>query len=337
MAKKTASAGFEPKRSRAVAPAHLVAVLAFDGVVLADLAAPCELLGGARDAQGRAAYRVRVCGPSRRVTTAYVALEVPFGLATLKRAATVIVPGSDDIERPIDPVLVRAIRAAIARGARVASICSGALILAATGALDGKRATTHWRCAAELARRHPRIEVDAAVLYVDHGKLLTSAGAAAGLDLCLHLVRRDLGAEVAATVARQAVMPLERAGTQAQFIVHAPPSVEDGAIGALLLWLSCRATCIEPLTLPIVARRARMSTRTLSRRFREQVGTTPALWVAGARVREAQRLQETTRWSIEQVAAEVVGFRSPSILRCSHFQKSVGTSPQAYRRAFSPA
>jgi transcriptional regulator GlxA family with amidase domain len=333
VAKKTASAGFEPKRTGAVAPAHLVAVLAFDGVVLADLAAPCELLGGARDAQGRAAYEVRVCSPSRHVTTAYVALEVPFGLATLKRAATLIVPGIDDIDRPIDAALVRAISAAVARGARVASICSGALILAATGALDGKRATTHWRCAAELARRHPRIEVDAAVLYVDHGQLLTSAGAAAGLDLCLHLVRRDLGAQVAATVARQAVMPLERAGTQAQFIVHTQPTVEDGALGSLLLWLA--QNLHRSLTLPTLARRARMSTRTLSRRFREQVGTTPALWVASARVREAQRLLETTRWSIERVAAEV-GFRSPSILR-EHFRQSVGTSPQAYRRAFCPA
>jgi transcriptional regulator GlxA family with amidase domain len=171
------------------------------------------------------------------------------------------------------------------------------------------------------------------VLYVDHGKLLTSAGAAAGLDLCLHMVRRDLGAEAAAAVARQAVMPLERAGTQAQFIVHAQPTIEDGAIGSLLVWLAQNLR--KPLTLPIVARRARMSTRTLSRRFREQVGTTPALWVARARVREAQSLLETTRLSIERVADEV-GFRSPSILR-EHFRQCVGTSPQAYRRAFSPA
>jgi transcriptional regulator GlxA family with amidase domain len=215
----------------------------------------------------------------------------------------------------------------------VASICSGAFVLAATGALDGLRATTHWRVAAELARRHPEIEVDAGVLYVDNGRVLTSAGAAAGLDLCLHLVRRDLGAEVAANVARDAVMPLERAGGQAQFIVHEPPTGDDSSLAPLLAWLEQNLR--KELPLPAIARRAAMSTRTLSRRFREQVGTTPALWVTRARIRRAQRLLETTALSVEQVAAEV-GFGSPAVLR-EHFGRIVGTNPLAYRRSFKAA
>ena len=212
----------------------------------------------------------------------------------------------------------------------MASICSGAFVLAATGALDGLQATTHWRGAHELARRHPKIAVDANVLYVDNGRVLTSAGAAAGLDLCLHLVRRDLGAEAAAAVARDAVMPLERAGGQAQFIVHQPPAADGTSLAPLLAWLEQNLR--KKLSLAAIARHAAMSTRTLSRRFREQVGATPALWVTGARIRRAQRLLETTALPVERVAAEV-GFGSSAVLR-EQFGRTVGTSPVAYRRAF---
>jgi transcriptional regulator GlxA family with amidase domain len=185
--------------------------------------------------------------------------------------------------------------------------------------------------AKELARRYPEIDVDADVLYVDNGRILTSAGAAAGLDLCLHLIRRDFGAEVAARAARVAVMPLERAGGQAQFIVHEPPTVNDnGAMGPLLLWIEKNVD--RDLSLPIIARQAAMSTRTLSRRFVERVGTTPAQWITGARVRRAQRLLETTRFSVEEVAVHS-GFRSGSVLR-EHFATIVGTSPLGYRRSF---
>jgi len=194
----------------------------------------------------------------------------------------------------------------------------------------GKQATTHWLAARELARRHPDIDVDPDVLYVDNGNVLTSAGAAAGLDLCLHLVRLDHGAEVAAEVARAAVMPLERAGGQAQFIVHERPAGDRTSMGSLLEWLEQNLR--KDLPLPVIARRAAMSTRTLSRRFREQVGTTPALWVTDARVRRAQRLLEITDLSVERIAAEV-GFGSSAVLR-EHFGRIVGTSPQAYRRAF---
>jgi transcriptional regulator GlxA family with amidase domain len=322
----TRFAGFKPKRGRR----HRIAVLAFDGIVLGDLAAPCEIFGRAR-ASGDRAYEVRVCGIEHRVRSEHVALDVPWRLSSLSRADTVIIPGIDDIDRPIARPLLGAIRAAVDRGARVASICSGAFILAATGALDGLRATTHWFCAKELARRHPLIDVDADVLYVDNGRILTSAGAAAGFDLCLHLVRLDLGAESAAAVARASVMPLERAGGQSQYIVHEPPRVVDGSsLGPLLAWVESNLR--RELPLHILARRAAMSTRTLSRRFREQVGTTPAHWITRARVRRAQRLLETTDLSVEQIAGEV-GFGSSTVLR-EHFGRIVGTNPRAHRGSF---
>lgn len=308
-------------------------MVAFDGVVLGDLATPCEVFGRVRDADGRRVYEVRICSEAPVVASEHVALAVPFRLPTLARAGTVIVPGIEDLDRDVPRAVLHAIRRAVDRGARVASICSGAFLLAATGALDGLRATTHWRAAELLARRHPRIAVDPDVLYVDNGRVLTSAGAAAGLDLCLHLVRRDLGAAAAAEVARVAVMPLERAGGQAQFIVHAPPTADGGSLEPLLAWLEQNLR--RDLTLPEIARRGAMSARTLTRRFRAQVGMTPARWLTGARVRRAQRLLETTSLSVERVATDA-GFGSPAVLR-AHFARSIGTSPQAYRRAFRTA
>jgi transcriptional regulator GlxA family with amidase domain len=194
-------------------------------------------------------------------------------------------------------------------------------------------ATTHWLAASELARRFPAITVDPDVLYVDHGALLTSAGAAAGLDLCLHLVRRDLGAEAAAHVARAAVMSLERTGGQAQFIVHEQPDVPNATFGPLLIWIDQHLR--SDLSLPVIARQAAMSGRTLSRRFLEHVGMTPAAWIARARVREAQRLLETTKLSVEAVA-EAAGYGSAAVLR-ERFGAIVGVSPSAYRRSFSSA
>jgi transcriptional regulator GlxA family with amidase domain len=305
-------------------------VVAFDGVVLGDLATPCEVFGRVRSSEGHALYEVRICSVTAEVLSEHVTLKVPWRLSSLSRADTVVVPGIDDIGRSVPREVLRAIRRAVHRGARVASICSGAFVLAATGALDGKRATTHWLIAGELRRRHPDIDVDPDVLYVDNGNVLTSAGAAAGLDLCLHLVRRDLGAEAAAAVARAAVMPLERAGGQAQFIVHETPVADGTSMGSLLEWLAQNLR--RDLSLPVIARRAGMSTRTLSRRFREQIGTTPALWVAGARVRRAQHLLETTDVAIERIAGEV-GFLSSAVLR-ERFREFVGTSPQSYRQSF---
>lgn len=306
-------------------------MVAFDGVVLADLSTACEIFRLARAADGRAAYEVRVCSESTDVESMHVALRVPWRLSSLARADTVIVPGIENVDRPVAAAVVRAIRRAAARGARVASICSGAFVLAATGVLDGRRATTHWLAAAELARRYPGIEVDRDVLYIDNGNVLTSAGAAAGFDLCIHLVRRDLGAEAAAAVARLAVMPLERAGGQAQFIVHEPRPDAPASMGPLLAWIEQHLHGELPLA--VIARRAAMSTRTLSRRFREQVGATPAAWIVHARVRRAQRLLETTGFTVERVAEEA-GFGSAAVMR-EHFAVVVGTNPLNYRRAFS--
>jgi transcriptional regulator GlxA family with amidase domain len=304
--------------------------VAFDGVVLGDLSTPCEVFGRARNADRSPSYEVRVCSLGPEVESEHVTLKVPWRLSSLKRADTVVVPGMDDLDRTMPRELLRSLSRAIDRGVRVASICTGAFILAQTGALDGLRATTHWLVARELARRFPAIDVDPGVLYVDNGQLLTSAGAAAGLDLCLHLVRRDLGAEAAVQVARAAVMPLERAGGQAQFIVHEPPAVDQASVGPLLMWIEQNLR--HELSLPVIARHAAMSTRTLSRRFREQVGATPAQWIGTARVRLAQRLLETTDLSVEDVASET-GFRSATVLR-ERFGQIVGTSPIAYRRVF---
>lgn len=307
-----------------------MAIVAFDGVVLADLAGPAEVFQRAVDREGRPLYRVRVCAERARARTNLGDLAVAHGLRALARADTVIVPGAADLDQAFSPALVGALRRAVLRGARVASICTGAFLLAATGCLAGRRVTTHWRACAALRERFPDLEVDPSVLYVDNGALLTSAGAAAGLDLCIHLVRRDVGAEAAAAVARAIVMPLERAGGQAQFIEHAAPVPDGSSMSDVLVWLA--GNLRNHLGLAAIARRAGMSPRTLSRRFPELVGMTPAQWVAAARVREAQRLLETTELPIESVAAHV-GLHSGAVLR-EHFGRIVGTSPHAYRESF---
>ena len=243
-----------------------------------------------------------------------------------------LVPGLVDLAIETPPAILRALRAAAERGARIASICIGAFVLARAGLLDGRAATTHWKAAAVLAEQFPAIDVDPDVLYVDNGAILTSAGAAAGLDLCLHMVRRDYGARVAADVARVSVMPLERAGGQAQFIAHAPPDPGDSSLEPVLRWLERNAQ--RELSLADIARRARMSQRTLNRRFREQTGTTPLQWLLRARARRAQQLLETTRHSIEEIATRA-GFGSAAAFR-ARFRTVVGTTPRAYRASFQP-
>ncbi len=313
------NAGFEPKD-------HLVAVLAFDGAVLGDIMVPCELFA-------RAGYPVRVCAAAAQVETEFMRIDPPWRLASVAKADTVIVPGLSDIDRGASRVIIDTLQRAARRGARVASICTGAFVLAQTGLLDDARATTHWAAAPELARRHPSIDVDPDVLYVDNGRVLSSAGAAAAFDLCLHLIRQDRGATVAADVARAAVMPLERSGGQAQFIKQEPPDAEGRSLEALLEWLT--ANLSQELSLQTIARRAAMSTRTLSRRFREQTGTSPTQWVAQARVRQAQHLLETTTLAVDQVAT-AVGFGSTPTFR-ERFSQTVGVGPRAYRQSFRSA
>ncbi|MEU7162836.1 helix-turn-helix domain-containing protein, partial [Streptomyces chrestomyceticus] len=210
-------------------------------------------------------------------------------------------------------------------------ICTGAFILAAAGLLDGLRATTHWVAADQLAERFPRVDVRPDVLYVDNGQILTSAGAAAGMDLCLHIIRRDLGSAVAADSARLSVMPLEREGGQAQFIVQATPPVPQGSLlEPVLAWIEDHLA--QDLTLAEMAARSRLSERTFSRRFREQTGTTPLQWLLRARVRRAQFLLETTDHGVERIASQA-GFGSPTAFR-ERFKRVVGVTPQSYRSAF---
>ncbi|TDV55322.1 GlxA family transcriptional regulator [Actinophytocola oryzae] len=310
---------------------HTIAVLALDDVIPFDLATPVQTFGFTRTPDGGPAYRVLVCGTAT-VRTETFTMHPHRGLDALAEADTIIVPGHDNHGAPTPPEVLDALRAAGARGTRIASICVGAFILAETGLLDGLRATTHWLAAAELAARHPKVDVDPNVLYVDNGQFLTSAGAAAGLDMCLHLVRRDRGSSVAADTARLSVMPLEREGGQAQFIVADQPALPRGTeLEPLLRWLSDNAS--TDLTLADIATHAGMSTRTLNRRFREQTGTTPLSWLHRERVRHAQYLLENTTHPIDRIASEV-GFGSPTAFR-ERFRRVVGTNPNSYRAAFA--
>ncbi|CAL9666917.1 GlxA family transcriptional regulator [Streptomyces sp. enrichment culture] len=311
---------------------HTVAVLALDRVIPFDLSTPIEVFGRTRLPDGRPGYQIRVCAERSEVDTGAFTLRAPWGLDGLRGADTIVVPGTATPTDPLSPAVCDALRTAAADGTRIASICAGTFPLAATGLLDGLRATTHWLAADALAGAHPAVEVDPEVLYVDNGQLLTSAGAAAGLDLCLHMIRRDYGSAVAAHAARLSVMPLEREGGQAQFIVHDYTPVPRGsALEPLLTWL--RDNLARDLTLADIAAHAGMSTRTLIRRFREQTGSTPLQWLHRARVRQAQHLLETTQHSVERIAGQV-GFGSPTAFR-DRFKRTTGVSPQAYRRTFA--
>lgn len=308
---------------------HTIAVLALHGVLPFDLSTPCEIFSRLRTASGEEAYRVRVCGEAEQVKAGLFDLRVSWGLDGLDDADSIIVPGLALPTAPVAAPVLSGLRAAARRGARVASICTGAFVLAEAGLLDHCRATTHWRAAEELARRYPRIDVDPAVLFVDEGQVLTSAGAAAGIDLCLHLVRRDHGTALAAEAARLAVAPLVREGGQSQFMQPAPPPARS-RFAPLLGWLEERLE--QPHTLATMARRAGMSERTFSRRFQQQVGRSPLQWLLDARIRQAQQLLERTDLSVEQIAFRV-GFDSPVSLR-AQFRKRVGVSPGRYRRTF---
>lgn len=310
---------------------HKIAILAPHGVIPFDLSTACDIFDRVRVPGLPAAYEVLVCGEAPSVSARLFDLHTRFHLGHAAGAHTVIVPGIDDIDAPVSEAVLASIRDAAASGARVASICTGAFLLAASGLLDGQRATTHWLAATELARRFPTVNVDPNVLFVDNGKVLTSAGAAAGLDLCLHLVRRDYGAAVAADSARAAVMPLERGGGQAQFIVHPEPS-SSLALQPVLKWMESQLH--RALTLEAIAAHAALSKRTLSRRFLKQTGTSPLQWLLGARVRRAQYLLETSALSVEQVA-NATGFGTSAALRAC-FGRQVGTSPQQYRQSFRP-
>lgn len=309
---------------------HRVAIVVSDGIVPSDFAAPLDLFGSVRLPSGEPAYDVRLCAATPKIKTVGFKMELESQLDELAFADTVMIPGVYPIDSPLPAILLEAISDAAARGARIASICAGAFVLAVTGLLDGLRATTHWLLAEELQKRHPDIQVDPNVLYVDNGQILTSAGAAAGLDLCLHMIKLDYGAAIAAHSARLAVMSLERRGGQAQFIVSDRISHDHRSLGPVLEWME--KNLHRPLDLEEIAENARLSKRTLNRRFLEQVGYPPIQWLLRLRMRRAQHLLANTHNSIERIASQV-GAASPVVFR-KHFHRIVGTSPQEYRRSW---
>ncbi|KUI38247.1 GlxA family transcriptional regulator [Mycobacterium sp. GA-2829] len=311
-----------------------VAVLAMPDVIAFDLATAVEVFGRTRMPDGTPGYDVRVCATAPQVDAGPLRIGTDHGIDALAGADTIVVPGCDEIitEAPAD--VQEALRAAYAAGATVASICTGAFTLAAAGLLDGRRATTHWAAADAFRAAYPAVHLDPDVLYVDEGRVLTSAGASAGLDLCLHMVARDHGHRAAADSARMAVAPLHRSGGQAQFILRnraaAGPVAERTELDAVLAWLEENAH--RELTLADIARYASMSVRTLNRRFQAETGQTPMQWVTGVRIRHAQQLLETTDHGVERVGREV-GFSSPANFR-EQFRRLTGVAPLNYRNTF---
>ena len=318
--------------------AHRVVGLALPGLILLDLAAPAHLFGHC----GAPHYSFELAGLEVGAVRTSTGFDVvaPCGLTALRWADTIVVPGFDravaGAVKPTVPPARAAAAAAVVqahrRGARVMSICTGAFLLAEAGLLDGRRATTHWASAAELGRRFPCVSVDPSVLYVDEGSVLTSAGVAAGLDLCLHVIRRDHGAGLAASLARRTVVAPHRDGGQAQFITRPIDDLGPGSssLEPTRAWaLSCLDGRLDVATL---ARQASMSPRTFARRFRQETGTSPGQWVLEQRTRAAQTLLEGSDLAVEQVAMRC-GFGNAASLRI-HFARRLATTPTGYRRSF---
>lgn len=310
-----------------------VAVVAFDGINPFHLSVPCMVFGGERRPDGTPRFRVRVCAvePSPLRTESGFTISTCHGLAALRGARIVVVPSWRDDFAPPPPALVRALRRAHAGGARIVGLCLGAFVLAEAGLLAGRPATTHWAAAGEFARRHPDVILQPEVLYVDDGDVLTSAGTAAGIDCCLHLLRERCGAEVANRAARRMVVAPHRQGGQAQYIeLPVPPPARRDRLAPLFDWLAGHLR--EDHTLDALAARAFMSRRTFTRRFREATGTTVGAWLLTQRLAYARRLLEGGALPIEQVAV-AAGFGSAATLRLQ-FARAFRTSPSAYRRQF---
>ena len=313
-----------------------IAVVAFDRISPFHLSVPCLVFGDDRSDEGVPRFRVLVCGEraGRLRTSTGFAIEAAHGLKAVAQAGTVVVPSWRDVsERPPEAML-RALRAAHARGATIVGLCLGAFVLAEAGLLEGRAATTHWRWAEEFRRRFPSVKLDANVLYVDEGRVVTSAGTAAGIDCCLHLLRGRLGAEIANRVARRIVVAPHRQGGQAQYIESPLPARPSGErLSKALDW--ARAHLDKPINLDDLAARALMSRRSFTRHFRATAGTSATAWLNAQRVALAQRLLETTDLPIERVAASA-GFGGSLSLR-QHFASNLHTSPAAYRRSFRAA
>lgn len=312
-----------------------MAVVVFDGVAPFELGVVCEAFGVDRSDDGVPLLDFAVCAPGdRRVrTSGGFSLTADHGLDRVAEADLVAVPAVDgtvDGVGSITEEIVATVRAAHARGARILTVCSGAFVLGQAGLLDGVACTTHWRHTRQLSERFPLAQVVPEVLYVDAGQVVTSAGTAAGLDACLHVWRQEHGAAVAAAVARRMVVPPQREGGQAQYVARPVVDCEADTLAPLLAWATEHLA--DDLDVESLSRQAHLSPRTFARRFREETGTTPHAWVTSQRLREAERLLETSDLSVEQVA-HAVGMTGAATLR-HQFQRSRGVSPQSYRRAF---
>ena len=312
---------------------HLVVVLAYDRLCTFEFGCAVELFALERPELGVDWYQFAVCaiepGPVRAMGG--ITISAPHDLSLLALADTIVIPGWRDADEAPPPALLEQLRAAHARGARLCSICSGVFILAAAGLLDGQRATTHWRYADKLARRYPAIDVQPDDLYVDAGQLITSAGSAAGLDMLLHLVRRDYGAHVGNQVAQRLVVPPHREGGQAQYLPRPMAHDEEGRLTKLMDWI--RSHPAERHSVASMASRAAMSARTLQRQFQESTGLGPVEWVTRERIAIVKDLLETSELSVAMLAGKA-GFGSEESLR-HHFRRLTLTTPAAYRRQFS--
>jgi transcriptional regulator GlxA family with amidase domain len=322
-----------PARGPAPLGTHQVAVLALDGVIAFDLGVPPQVFFAARDRGGERPYRVRVATPDGgpvRTSAGYHAV-AEHGLELLDEADTVVVPGIAHNSPTLTgtPEVREALRRA-AGHARIMSICTGAFLLAEAGLLDGRPATTHWAYADDFRRRYPQVRLDPDVLFVDDGDVLTSAGVAAGIDLCLHVIRRDYGSDAANRAARRCVVPPWRDGGQSQFIERPLPDAGDSATAATRAWALQRLD--QPIELADLARHASMSVRTFTRRFRDETGMSPGRWLMRQRVEHARRLLEGTDLPIDGVARQS-GFGTAASLR-QHLHATVGVAPAAYRRTF---
>jgi transcriptional regulator GlxA family with amidase domain len=328
MTAATATRATRATRAATTAAVHRVAVLALDGVTPLDVAIPLQIFSPRPETP----YRVSLCGPADRVAgAAGFALLVDGGLDEARAADTVVVPGAEAHLRRAPDAVLELLAEARDRGRRVVSICTGAFTLAAAGVLDGLRATTHWQYIADLEREFPRVRTERDVLYVDEGDVLTSAGVCCGIDLCLHIVRRDVGAVAANRLARSIVAAPHRDGGQAQFVPAPVPQAGDTSLAGTRAWALEHLG--EPLTVRELARHAGMSERSFMRRFAEEAGTTPLQWLVTARLGRARELLETTDHSVDRVADDC-GLGTAANLRL-HFRRALNTTPTAYRRAFT--
>jgi AraC family transcriptional activator FtrA len=314
--------------------AHRIAVLGFDGMAPFELGVVAEVFALPRpELEVDWWYSFALCAetPAPLAAIGGFTISTPYGLRTLARADTIVIPGTADVQRDPSPAVLTALRRSYDRGARLVSICSGAFVLAATGLLDGLTVATHWRYADLLATRFPALRVDANVLYIDAGQIVTAAGTAAGIDACLHLVRRDHGASVANRVARRMVVAPHRDGGQAQFIEQpVPDTPDDDPVGTAVTYALHRLG--DALSVEDLAARAHLSPRQFTRRFTAVTGTTPGRWLIDQRIDASLALLERDDRGIEQVA-HIVGFPTPAAFR-KHFRSRMGLSPQAYRQRF---